>query len=240
MLTTSERPELSAPGLVLGEDVEIGEGVTIGANVVIYSGTRIGDGCEIQDGAILGKSPKLARHSTAKKVAPPPLVLEQGVVVCCHAVVCAGAHIGRDSIIGDQTFIRERSRIGAGTVVGRGSTVDNDVVIGERARIQTDVYVTSNSVVENDVFIGPGVCLTNDSTMGRHDRSYPVVGPRLRRACRVGGGVVICPGLEIGEEAFIAAGAVVTKDIPPRGVAMGTPARVVREVPEGDLIEHWR
>ena len=65
-------------------------------------------------------------------------------------------------------------------------------------------------------------------------------GATLRRACRVGGGVVLCPGVEIGEEAFIAAGAVVTRDIPPRGVAMGVPARVVREVPDEDLLERWR
>jgi acetyltransferase-like isoleucine patch superfamily enzyme len=82
--------------------------------------------------------------------------------------------------------------------------------------------------------------MTNDSTMARHDAEYPVVGPRLRRACRVGGGAVLCPAVEIGEEAFIAAGAVVTKNIPARGVAMGVPARVVREVGDEDLLERWR
>jgi acetyltransferase-like isoleucine patch superfamily enzyme len=125
-------------------------------------------------------------------------------------------------------------------MIGRGSVVDNDVTIGARARVQTNVYLTAYSQVDDDVFVGPGACTTNDSTMGRHGDEHPVRGPRLRRACRVGGGVVICPGVEVGEEAFIAAGAVVTKDVPPRGVAMGVPARVVREVGDEDLLERWR
>ena len=82
--------------------------------------------------------------------------------------------------------------------------------------------------------------MTNDSTMSRHDRSYALRGPALRRACRVGGGVVLCPGVEVGEEAFVAAGAVVTKDVPARAVVMGVPARVVREVGDEDLLERWR
>jgi acetyltransferase-like isoleucine patch superfamily enzyme len=136
--------------------------------------------------------------------------------------------------------VRERTVIGEGTVIGRGSAVDNDVQVGARVRVQTDVYLTAYSVIEDDVFVGPGVLTTNDSTMARHDAHHPVVGATLRRACRVGGAVVITPGVEIGEEAFIAAGAVVTRDIPARGVVMGVPGRVVRDVPDADLLEHWR
>jgi acetyltransferase-like isoleucine patch superfamily enzyme len=67
-----------------------------------------------------------------------------------------------------------------------------------------------------------------------------VVGCTLRRACRVGGAAVLVPGVVVGEEAFVAAGAVVTKDVPPRAVVIGVPARVVREVPDEDLLERWR
>jgi acetyltransferase-like isoleucine patch superfamily enzyme len=125
-------------------------------------------------------------------------------------------------------------------VVGRGSAVDFGARVGARVSIQTNVYVTALTVVEDDVFIGPGVVTTNDDTMGRHDRGEPLRGPCLRRACRVGGGAVLVPGVEVGEEAFVAAGAVVTADVPARAVVMGVPARVVREVPESDLIERWR
>jgi acetyltransferase-like isoleucine patch superfamily enzyme len=212
----------------------------IGEYVVIHDGTVVGAGCEIQDHVVLGKSPRLARSSTASKAPLEPLVIGDGAVICCGAIVFAGARVGERAIVGDQAYVRERAVIGAGTVIGRGSCVDNDVVVGARVKVQTDVYLTAYSVVEDDVFVGPGVCTTNDDTMSRHDASYALRGAVLRRACRVGGGAVLCPGVEIGEEAFVAAGAVVTRDVPPRAVVMGVPARVVREVGDEDLLERWR
>lgn len=226
--------------VVLGDGVEVGGGARIGSHVVIHPGTVVGPGCEIQDGAVLGKPPTLARHSSASRTAPPPLVLEAGAVVCCGAIAFAGARVGEGAILGDQSYVRERAAIGPGTVIGRGSAVDNDVAIGARVRVQTDVYVTAYTTIEDDVFVGPGVCTTNDSTMARHAPDEPIRGATLRRACRVGGGVVLCPGVEVGEEAFIAAGAVVTKDVAPRAVVMGVPGRPVRSVPAEDLLERWR
>jgi acetyltransferase-like isoleucine patch superfamily enzyme len=136
--------------------------------------------------------------------------------------------------------VRERATIGAGTVIGRASAVDNDVAIGARVRVQTNVYLTATSVVEDDVFVGPGVVTTNANTMARSAAGTPLAGATLRRACRVGGGAVLVPGVEVGEEAFVAAGAVVTRDVPPRAVVMGVPAEVVGDVPAEDLLERWR
>jgi acetyltransferase-like isoleucine patch superfamily enzyme len=234
------QPSDRAPGLMLGEDVQLADDVELGAHVVIHAGTVVGGGCVIQDHAVLGKPPKLAAHSSATRSAPDPLVLAQGAVVCCAAVVFAGAELGEGAIVGDQAYVRERAIVGPASVVGRGSAVDNDVVIAARVRIQTDCYITAGTVIEEDVFVGPGVTTTNDSTMARHAPGEPLDGPTLRRACRVGGGVVLCPGVEIGEEAFIAAGAVVTSDVPARAVMMGVPARHVREVGDADLVERWR
>jgi UDP-2-acetamido-3-amino-2,3-dideoxy-glucuronate N-acetyltransferase len=76
--------------------------------------------------------------------------------------------------------------------------------------------------------------------MGRVAPGTRLVGATLRRACRIGGGAVLTPGVEVGEEAFVAAGAVVTRYVPARTVVMGVPARVVREVPDEQLIERWR
>ena len=229
-----------APGLILGDGVSIGEGVSFGAHVVVHPGTVIGDRCEIQDGVVLGKPPKLARHSTASRAARPPLVLEDDVVVCANAVVFAGAHVAEGAILGDQSYVRERARIGERTLVGRNSAIDPNVVIGARVRIQTDVYIAAFAEVEDDVFVGPGVKTTNDDTMSRHGREYALRGCVLRRACRVGGAVTLCPGVEVGEEAFVAAGAVVTRDVAPATVVMGVPARPVRGVPDADRLEHWR
>jgi acetyltransferase-like isoleucine patch superfamily enzyme len=83
------------------------------------------------------------------------------------------------------------------------------------------------------------VVTTNDNAMARHGPEADLSGPTLRRACRIGGGVVLLPGIEIGREAFIAAGAVVCSDVPERAVVMGIPARQVREVPDGDTWERW-
>jgi acetyltransferase-like isoleucine patch superfamily enzyme len=238
---SSVQPSDLAPGLLLGEGVQVGEDVRFGAYVIVHPGTVIGDGCEIQDGAIVGKPPKLARHSSASRPGPPPpLVLGPGAVVCARAIVFAGAEIAARAILGDQSYVRERARIGEGTLIGRGSAVDNDVRIGARVRVQTDVYLTAFSELDDDVFVGPGVCTTNDDTMARHGPEYALRGAQLRRACRIGGGAVLCPGVEVGEEAFVAAGSVVAADVPARAVVMGVPARAVREVPDEDLLERRR
>jgi UDP-3-O-[3-hydroxymyristoyl] glucosamine N-acyltransferase len=228
------------PFAVIGAGARIGDGVRLGAHVVIHPGTILGPGVEVQDHAVLGKPPKLARHSSASQAPQDPLEVGDGAVVCCAAIVFAGARLGPGAIVGDQAYVRERATLGEGSVVGRGSAVDNDVRIGARVRVQTDVYLTANSVLEDDVFVGPGVLTTNDSTMARHGDDYAIVGATLRRACRIGGAAVLVPGVEVGEEAFVAAGAVVTRDVPPRGVVIGVPGRVVREVPDEDLLSRWR
>jgi len=233
------QPSDLAPGLVLGDDVKLGDGVRLGCHVVVHDRTVIADGCEIGDHVVLGKPPKLSARSSAPKEAPPALELGPGVIVGAGAVVFAGARVEDGAIVGDQSYVRERSAVGAGSVVGRGSAVDNDVVIGARVRVQTGVYLTAFSLIEDDVFVGPGAFTTNDDTMARHGPEYALRGAILRRACRIGGGVVLCPGVEVGEEAFVAAGAVVTRDVPARCVVMGVPGRAVREVPATDLLEQW-
>jgi acetyltransferase-like isoleucine patch superfamily enzyme len=76
--------------------------------------------------------------------------------------------------------------------------------------------------------------------MGRHEAGEPPDGPTLRRACRIGGGAVVLPGVEIGEEAVVGAGAVVVDDVPDRKVFAGVPARELRDVGEDELLERWR
>lgn len=164
----------------------------------------------------------------------------EGALIGGHVVIHSGVQIGPDARVGDHAQIREGAVIGAGSTVGSYVSVDPGVEMGERVSIQTRCYITGGTVVEDDVFIGPGVTLTNDNTMNRHAPEFEFEGPILRRACRIGGGATLCPGIEIGEEAFVAAGAVVTADVPPRAVVMGVPARALREVPDEDLMHRWR
>lgn len=226
---------------VLHPGVVVGAGASIGSHAVVHASTRIGERCVIEDHVVLGKTPRLARGSSAAGAGElPPLALGEQVTVCAGAVVFAGAVLEQGAIVGDQSYVRERSIVGPRTVVGRGSVVDNDVRLGARVKVQTNVYITAFSLVEDDVFVGPGATTTNDDTMSRHGPDTPLRGATLRRACRIGGGTVLTPGVEVGEEAFLAAGAVLTRDLPPRAVAIGVPARVVREVGEQDLLERWR
>jgi acetyltransferase-like isoleucine patch superfamily enzyme len=234
------RPSDRAPGLVIDDGIVLPHDVEIGANVVIHPGVELGADVRIQDGAIVGKPLVLSRTSSAKASAGEPTSIGDGVTIAAQAVVVAGASIGAGAFIGDQSHVRERAQIGESSAVGRGSAVDNDVVIGARVRMQTGCYITAFSTVEDDVFIGPGVFTYNDNTMGRHEKGVGIVGAVLRRACRVGGGARILPGIEIGEEAFVATGSVVTRNVPPRALVMGVPAKKVRDVADEELIENWR
>ena len=228
-----------APGAVVHAGAVIGAGSSIGSGAVVHPGCRVGARVLVEDGAVLGKRPRLRPRSSAAG-AFGDVEVADGATICSGAVVYAGAAIGVRAIVGDQSQVRERAVLGEGSVLGRGSTLDFDAVVGARVSVQTLVYITAATIVEDDVFIGPGVVMTNDDTMARHGPEMPLRGAILRRACRVGGGVVLTPGVVIGEEAFIAAGAVVVRDVPDRAVVMGVPGRVVRQVSEEDLLERWR
>ena len=98
-------------------------------------------------------------------------------------------------------------------------------------------YVTAYATLEEDVFLAPCVQTSNDNFMGRTERRHALrKGPTIRRGARVGVGAVLCPAVEIGEEAFVGAGAVVVTDVPPRVVVVGNPARVLRDVPPEELL----
>jgi len=203
---------------------------------VVHPGTVLGEGVRVLEYAVVGKQPALSPRSTAKREPLPPAKLGDGTVVSTGAVVFAGTQIGARVILGDQSCVRERVQIGDDVVIGRGVLVENDTTIGALTKIQADAYITAYSTLGEDVFIAPCVVTTNDNFMGRTEQRHELMkGPTIRRGARVGGGAVLCPGVEIGEEAFVGAGAVVTKDVPPRVVVYGNPARVQRVVPEAEL-----
>jgi acetyltransferase-like isoleucine patch superfamily enzyme len=209
----------------------------IAETAIVYPGTVVGEGCKILDYAVVGKQPTLSPRSTAKREDLPPLELGAGTIVSTGAVVFAGTTIGERVIVGDQACVRERCTIGDDVVIGRGSLVENDTSVGALTKIQAHAYITAYSLLEDNVFIAPCVITTNDNFMGRTEKRHELIkGPTIRRGARVGGGCVLVPGIEIGEEAFVGAGAVVTRDVPPRAVVVGSPARQIREVPDEELL----
>jgi UDP-2-acetamido-3-amino-2,3-dideoxy-glucuronate N-acetyltransferase len=206
---------------------------------IVYPGTVLGDGVKVLEYAVVGKQPSLSPRSTAKREELPPAEIGDGTIVSTGAVVFAGTTVGARVILGDQSCVRERVVVGDDVVIGRGSLVENDTTIGAMTKIQADAYITAYSTLEEHVFIAPCVVTTNDDFMGRTERRKALVkGPTIRRGARIGGGAVLLPGIEIGEEAFVGAGAVVTKPVEPRMLVVGNPARVMRGVPEDELLEN--
>jgi acetyltransferase-like isoleucine patch superfamily enzyme len=204
---------------------------------IVHPGTVLGDGVRVLEYAVVGKQPTLSPRSTAKREPLPPTVIGSGTVVSTGAIVFAGSTIGERCILGDQSCVRERVAIADDVVVGRGSLVENDTTIGAMTKIQADAYITAYSTLEDHVFIAPCVVTTNDNYMGRTEKRLGLLkGPTIRRGARIGGGAILCPGIEIGEEAFVGAGAVVTRDVPDGVVVVGSPAKVLRDVPDDERL----
>ena len=246
MATISEKAKIGqnvtyGHHVVIEDDVIIGDDVEIGHNVVIRSGVRIGDNCKILDGAILGKRPAKASLSaiTGEIKEYPPLVLGKAVTVGASCILYVGAEIGDMVFFGDQATVREDVKIGEYTIIGRGAPIENKVTIGRKCKIETEAYITAMTTIEDYCFIAPEVTFTNDNFLGRtEERKKHFGGPVLRRGARIGANATILPGLEIGADAVVAAGSVVTKNVKPRVIVLGSPAKYLKDVPEEQLIEN--
>jgi acetyltransferase-like isoleucine patch superfamily enzyme len=185
----------------LGPNARIFEPVTLG----FPSRDRIG--CENFRGAIIGRN----------------ALIRSGTTIYCDV------EIGDDFQCGHNVLIRERTRIGSRVAVGTATIIEGDTTIGSDVRIQSLAFIPTNTVIGNGVFIGPHAVLTNDR--------YPpsgqpeLRGPVLEDRSTIGANATVLPGIIIGEGACVAAGAVVTRNIPACKLAIGVPARV-KELPE--------
>lgn len=150
------------------------------------------------------------------------------------ADVSPEASIGEGTKIWHEAQVREGARIGRECIVGKGAYVDKDVVIGDRCKIQNRASVFHGVTLGDGVFVGPHVVFANDrfprainpdGTLKSEDDwdESPIV---VKDGASIGAGAIILPGLTIGEWALIAAGAVVTADVPPHAVVKGHPARI--------------
>jgi len=225
---------------VIGANVSIGAGCVIGHHVVIRDDTVIGNTVRIDDHASLGKNPmKAANSATTKEQVLPPLSVGELCIVGTGVVLYRGAAIDAKVLMADLCTIRENVTVGRGTIVGRGVTVENFCSVGRYCKLESECYITAYSTIEDRCFIAPGVVTSNDNFVGRtQERFKHFKGVTVKKGARIGAGTVTLPGVTIGEDALIAAGSTVTKDVPPGMIMMGLPARPLRPVPAEQLLEN--
>jgi len=225
---------------VIGNGVHIGTGCRIGHHVVIHDGTVIGNDVRVDDQVVLGKLPmKAANSATTKEQELPALEIGDLCIVGTGVVVYRGARIDGKVLMADLSTIRENVTVGRGTIVGRGVTVENFCAIGRYCKLESECYITAYSTLEDRVFVAPGVVTSNDNFVGRTaERFKHFKGLTVRKGARIGAGTVTLPGVTIGEDALVAAGSVVTRDVPPRKIVLGAPAKVWRDVPVEQLLEN--
>ena len=212
--------------------MEIDRDAVIHDFVTIYPNVRIESNVEIFEGAVIGKPPSVTR-AVARQV-PPDLrttAIGRGCVISPHAVIYTDVHIGDETLVGDNASIREQCRIGKQCIIGRNVTVHYNTTIGDSTKIMDLSNITGNMTIGSHVFISTLVATTNDRKFGLegYDESS-VRGPVIEDHVMLGAGSNILPGIRVGAGALVAAGAVVTRDVPPKKLVMGIPARIVNDL----------
>lgn len=188
---------------------------------MIYKNTKLGQNVVVQDGVFIGLPSR--DYLNKPEIEWPMTVIGDNGIIRCGAIIYCSIKIGKQFKSGHNIMIREKVTIGDNVLIGTNSVVDGDSQLGNNISIQSMVYIPTYSVLEDNVFIGPGATFTNDP--------YPIrmkgklLGPVLKKGASVGANATILPGVIIGEGAMIAAGSVVTKDVPAWSLAIGAPAR---------------
>lgn len=235
-----------APDVLLGEScvieagVSIGSGTVIGHHAVICKDTQIGENVRIDAFACVGKLPMQAKNSavtTLKEL--PPAKIGAGSIIGTSVVLYRGAQLGEGCLAADFAVIREEVSVGDLTIIGKGATIENQCTVGKRTKIQTNAYITAYSVIGDYCFIGPCVVTSNDNCAGRTKARFAAFrGVTVLNGGRIGAGAVILPGKIIGEDSLVAAGSVVTHNVPSKMIVAGNPARILRAVPSEQLLEN--
>lgn len=164
---------------------------------------------------------------------------EPSVFIHPSAEVEDGAAVGPGTKIWHVAHVRSSARIGAGCNIGRNVYVDAGVVIGDQVKIQNNVSVYVGVTIDDEVFVGPSAVFTNDLNPRAQNPDWSITPTRVRRGASIGANATIVCGVEIGEYALVAAGAVVTRDVLPGQLVAGNPARPRGWVNKhGDVVSH--
>ncbi|GAK08923.1 acyltransferase [Geomicrobium sp. JCM 19038] len=209
--------------VVIHDGATVGENVTIGDNSVIYSDVILEDNVTIGPNNVIGIVAGGNDRMRKDNQSITPLVIKSGTKTGSLVALYAGTTIGQSCFFGDLSSVRENVTIGDRTVIGRSAIVELNTTIGSRCTVQTGAYVTGDSIVEDDVFIGPCVSMSNDKYMGA--RPFDMKGPHIKRGAKIGNNATLLPGVVIGVETIVGAGAVVTKNTKDQVTVAGVPAK---------------
>ncbi len=154
---------------------------------------------------------------------------EKGEIIRSGSIIYPDVIRGKNFETGHNVVIRGETVIGDNVLVGTGTVIEGDCIIGNNVRIQSNVYIPRKTTIEHNVFIGPGVVMTNDKyPPGKQEN---LIGPYICSWVRIGAHSTILPGIRLAFNSFVAAGALVTKNVPSGMMAIGVPAEI-RELPE--------
>lgn len=204
-------------------------------NVKIYGQSSIGKNAIIGENVIIGYPTSDILKECAASGKSLDGIDFRGAVIGDNAVIRPNSTIYTDVKIGDDLrtghniMIREETVMGDNVLIGTNTIVDGHTTIGNNVSIQGNVYIPLNVTIEDHVFIGPCAVLTNDKYPIR--KKSALRGPILRHGASIGANATLLPEVEIGEGAMVAAGALVTKDVPPWKLAVGFPAKI-KDLPE--------
>lgn len=174
---------------------------------------EIGANCRIDESAVVGRQYEGWSE---------PTVVGDEAVVRAKTVVYADVTTGDGLQTGHAAVVREHTALGDDVLIGTHAVVDGRSTLGSRANLQTGAYVPPGTTIEEDVFLGPNAVLTNDRYPLRTETD--LAGPTVEADASIGANATVLPDVTVGRGAFVAAGAVVTEDVPPERLAVGAPA----------------
>lgn len=244
--------------ILLGENVKFGENVFIGHNCVIEDNVVIGDNTFIDSGTTIRSYTSIGANSNIgsnciigeywmdyyrdHQKHEHFLSIDEKALIRSGSIIYAGSTIGANFQTGHQVTIREKAQIGNNVSIGTLSDIQGNCKIGNYVRLHSNVHIGQLSVIDDFVWIFPYVVLTNDPT----PPSENFVGVHVHSFAIVATGSIIMPGLDLGQDCLIGAGAIVTKSVEPYAVAVGNPAKAISDVRKikskitGEPVYPWR